>query len=85
MLTEDSYAIDVYANVTIDLNGHNMTLSDSVTVLEGVTLTIEGEGEVSANGDCVFMTEVGAQIVVNGGTFADNIFQDGCNVADNRE
>ena len=85
VLTEESYAIDVYANVTIDLNGHNMTLSDSVTVLENVTLTIEGEGEVSANEDCVFMTEVGAQIVVNGGIFADNIFQDGCNVADNRE
>lgn len=85
VLTEDSYAIDVYANVTIDLNGHNMTLSDSVTVFEGVTLIIEGEGEVSANGDCVFMTEVDAQIIVNGGSFADNIFQDGCNVADNRE
>ena len=85
VLTQDSYATDVYANAIIDLNGHNMTLSDSVTVLEGVTLTIEGEGEVSANGDCVFMTEIGAQIVVNGGTFADNIFQDGCNVADNRE
>ena len=85
VLTANSYATDIYANVTIDLNGHDMTLSKSVTVLEGVTLTIEGEGNISADGDCVFTTEDDAQIVVNGGTFAENIFQDGCNVIDNRE
>ncbi|MEE3405932.1 MAG: hypothetical protein VZR73_17810, partial [Acutalibacteraceae bacterium] len=49
-------------NVTIDLNGHNLSIENDVIVGNGGTLTIRGEGKITGLDN----------IVVNGGPFIDN-------------
>ena len=91
-LSEDEeyweYLSTVYEDVTIDLNGHTLTLLDSAINVENVTLTIEGDGDVVVYGPCGFKTTNDGHIVINGGNFTaigDNSKVFDGTVIDNRE
>lgn len=59
------------ANVTIDLNGHNLTTAnqDSIVVDNGATATIKGDGTVEATGSGVSPIYNNGALTINGGTY----------------
>ena len=73
-------AVDIYKDITIDLNGHNLTVSQDTEgngvfqVLEGGHLTIEGDGIVDGCGNNVWNIVIfanGGDVTINGGTYTN--------------
>ena len=73
-------AVDVRKEVTINLNGHNLTVSQDTEgngvfqVLEGGHLTIEGDGIVDGCGNNVWNIVIfanGGDVTINGGTYTN--------------
>ena len=57
--------------ITLNLNGHDITVSDGDAILNKGTLTIQGSGTVSTNAsNCAAIANIpGATCTVNGGTY----------------
>ena len=76
-LTEDvelNGRLDIYANMTINLNGKTITSdADYVFIVrEGSSLTIDGDGFVEVKPDQALFYPAG-NLVINGGTYVRNI------------
>ena len=77
-LEDDStecYVIPVDGNITIDLNGHNITCTgaDAIYVNHDATLTIKGDGVVQSvtNGKAAIFNN--GTVTLNGGTYSANV------------
>ena len=69
------YVVKSGSNVTIDLNGHNITCtgSDAIYVEKDATLTIRGEGVVQTftSGKAAIFNN--GTVILNGGTYTTEI------------
>lgn len=67
----ENVEIPTGANITIDLNGHNITNKDNDTIKNKGNLTITGNGTVDnvTHGKAALYNDVGAVAVLNGGTY----------------
>ena len=74
LLTDtDTSSLNVTKNITLDLNGHSITSSLSLTVASDKSFAIKGEGEIGGlTNDRGFSD--GGVLYINGGTFTENVY-----------
>ena len=77
---DEATAIVVNKNITVDLNGKNITVTDDTEgngvfhVVEGGTLTIAGEGTINGLGNNDYSIAIwadGGDVIINGGTYTN--------------
>ncbi len=73
---DTTQSVSVSGTVTLDLNGHNITVADqsAIKVESGGVLTIQGSGTVSATGEntAALFNKVGGKTTLKSGTYVQN-------------